>query len=178
MTFVRPKPRQSPYWATFRVPRTFTKFDLRDYLLHAYGVMTHRVTSWVASLPIQRKEQAWYGRPGDTRSYKPMPLKYMSVELDRPFVWPKDPEDTSPWDTAMFRRLEKEQTDKQREHALNYKGQTPTRNENQYRRERDRRMLTDQARALLEGRATWDNGKRLDPKWEGVVVDGEVGKSY
>ncbi|RMZ69123.1 ribosomal [Pyrenophora seminiperda CCB06] len=83
-------PRLSPYHARFLVPLDFSKYDLRDYLYHAYSVKCFNIRSYVKQMPVR-----------DTREqprhwFRPDSQKYMTVELEQPFVWPKTP-NLEPW---------------------------------------------------------------------------------
>jgi len=74
----------------------------------------------------------------------------MTVELERPFVWPAEPEDFSPWNQKEVQESEAEQNasqDKMR----------PTGDAipNTERRER----MREQAKALLEGKEKWRPSK-------------------
>jgi len=75
-------------WARFKVPLTFNKLDIRDYLFHAYGVRVLRVRSYVEQQKVIMKGRRWR---------RPQAKKFMTVEMDRPFVWPEPPTDLSPY---------------------------------------------------------------------------------
>jgi large subunit ribosomal protein L23 len=80
----------SPYHARFLVPLDFSKYDLRDYLYHAYNVKCFNIRSIVKQMPVR-----------DTREqprhwFRPESKKYMTVEMEQPFVWPQVP-DLEPW---------------------------------------------------------------------------------
>ncbi|KAF2691291.1 hypothetical protein K458DRAFT_288827 [Lentithecium fluviatile CBS 122367] len=84
-------PSLSPYHARFQVPLNFSKFDLRDYLFHAYRIKCHNIRSYVKQMPVR-----------DTREqprhfFREESKKYMTVEMDTPFVWPKEPKSWEPW---------------------------------------------------------------------------------
>ncbi|KAF9740574.1 hypothetical protein PMIN06_000297 [Paraphaeosphaeria minitans] len=84
-------PNLSPYQAKFRVPLNFCKYDLRDYLYHAYNVKVHSIRSLVKQLPVRdtiKQPRHWF---------RPENEKYMTVEMEKPFVWPEDPESWQPW---------------------------------------------------------------------------------
>jgi len=84
-------PGLSPYHARFLVPLDFSKYDLRDYLYHAYNVKCFNVRSYVKQMPIRdtvQQPRHWF---------RPDSKKYMTVEMEQPFVWPALPEDTTPW---------------------------------------------------------------------------------
>ncbi|CAO2650384.1 Nn.00g016760.m01.CDS01 [Neocucurbitaria sp. VM-36] len=83
-------PSISPYHARFLVPLDFSKYDLRDYLYHAYNVKCFNIRSYVKQMPVR-----------DTREqprhwFRPESKKYMTVEMEQPFVWPEVP-DLEPW---------------------------------------------------------------------------------
>jgi large subunit ribosomal protein L23 len=83
--------------AKFRVPLTFSKLDLRDYLWHAYNVRTVKIRSYV------QQQRVTHDRPDATapmqnKWFRPKAIKHMTVEMDKPFVWPEDPEN---WDAYV-----------------------------------------------------------------------------
>jgi large subunit ribosomal protein L23 len=88
ITFVR-TPSLPPTWATFITPLSLNKLDIRDYLWHAYGVHSLRVRSYVVQRPVQRTSTR--------RMFRGRGYKRMTVEMDKPFVWPDEPEDYSPY---------------------------------------------------------------------------------
>jgi large subunit ribosomal protein L23 len=84
-------PDLSPYHAKFRVPLNFSKYDLRDYLYHAYNVKVHSIRSLVRQMPVRdtvAQPRHWF---------RPESEKYMTVEMEKPFVWPEAPESWEPW---------------------------------------------------------------------------------
>ena|SRR5690242_624649 len=84
-------PGLSPYHARFLVPLDFSKYDLRDYLYHAYNVKCFNIRSYVKQMPIRdttAQPRHWF---------RPESQKYMTVEMEEPFVWPALPENTEPW---------------------------------------------------------------------------------
>ncbi|KAJ8108102.1 hypothetical protein OPT61_g8406 [Boeremia exigua] len=84
-------PGLSPYHARFQVPLDFSKYDLRDYLYHAYNVKCFNIRSYVKQMPIRdtvAKPRSWFREESK---------KYMTVEMEQPFVWPALPKDTKPW---------------------------------------------------------------------------------
>jgi large subunit ribosomal protein L23 len=142
------------------VPLAFNKLDIRDYLLHAYGVRSVSVRSHVAQRPP--RISSFTGRIG-----RPPPIKYMTVELERPFVWPAAPdaEEAKQWHSdALQRRVQLEKEFQARRDAYQRKGdiQSPA----HARVSEDRRLLAAQAEALLAGRVQWDNQRELDPRWK------------
>jgi large subunit ribosomal protein L23 len=80
----------SPYHARFLVPLDFSKYDLRDYLYHAYNVRCFNIRSYVKQMPVRdTREQPRHWFREDSK-------KYMTVEMEQPFVWPELP-DLRPW---------------------------------------------------------------------------------
>ncbi|KAI0424594.1 hypothetical protein F5Y09DRAFT_323950 [Xylaria sp. FL1042] len=107
VTFLSPRPNQPATFATFKVPRTFNKFDIRDYLLHAYKTPVVGVRSQLVAQP--RFKSKTHGR----LTRKP-PIKLMTVELAQPFVWPRLPPTLEPWRRRSMVKAQKMQ-DQQRE---------------------------------------------------------------
>lgn len=84
-------PGLSPYHARFLVPIDFSKYDLRDYLYHAYSVKCFNIRSYVKQMPIRdttAQPRHWF---------RPDSKKYMTVEMEQPFVWPDLPADRKAW---------------------------------------------------------------------------------
>lgn len=88
-------PRLSPYHARFQVPLNFTKFDLRDYLFHAYNVRATNIRSFVKYNAVIKSQAGPYWRPDAD--------KFMTVQMDKPFVWPEEPKNTAPWEPAEYK---------------------------------------------------------------------------
>jgi large subunit ribosomal protein L23 len=91
----------SPYHARFLVPLDFSKYDLRDYLYHAYNVKCFNIRSYVKQMPVRdtREQQRHFFRPESK--------KYMTVEMEEPFVWPELP-NLEPWGVTERKKEEKE----------------------------------------------------------------------
>jgi large subunit ribosomal protein L23 len=90
-------PGLSPYHARFQVPLDFSKYDLRDYLYHAYNVRCFNVRSNVKQMPVrdtQSQQRHWFRAESK---------KYMTVEMEQPFVWPETP-DMAPWGNSEKRQ--------------------------------------------------------------------------
>ncbi|KAI0132513.1 hypothetical protein BJ170DRAFT_250979 [Xylariales sp. AK1849] len=159
ITLCRPHRPQPPQFATFHVPLTFNKLDIRDYLLNAYGVSTIGVRSHIAQRPPRLSE--FTGRIG-----RPPPIKYMTVELEKPFVFPKEPDENAKekWHSEeMTNRIKMEKTMEERKKAFRLKGEltSPAKT----KRSIDRNMLAKQASDLLSGKTVWENKRALDPRW-------------
>ena len=91
-------PGLSPYHARFLVPLDFSKYDLRDYLYHAYNVKCFNIRSYVKQMPVrdaQAKQRSWFRADSE---------KYMTVEMEQPFVWPALPEDVKPWGIGDYKK--------------------------------------------------------------------------
>ncbi|KAI0741719.1 hypothetical protein C8Q80DRAFT_1195778 [Daedaleopsis nitida] len=79
----------NPYEATFRVPQSVTKTDIRSYLVAVYGVQTTYIRTDNYQSPLRKR----YGRPLGTitdRTYK-----RAVVGLVEPFYYPLAEEDMS-----------------------------------------------------------------------------------
>lgn len=77
----------NPYEATFRVPQSVTKTDIRSYLLAVYGVKTTyiRTDNYLAPVPTAQRAKSAY------KTYK-----RAVVGLVEPFYYPQSVEDMSP----------------------------------------------------------------------------------
>ncbi|KAH7031090.1 uncharacterized protein B0I36DRAFT_323176 [Microdochium trichocladiopsis] len=160
VTMLRPKPTTPPTLATFRVPLTFNKLDMRDYLLHAYKVETAGIRSLVAQQPIDKPKPNEKPR----RVRRPRSIKLMIVELVKPFVWPAEARDASAWKQPeiMEQALKKQDALMKKMEETQKTGKMLLRDEQE--KSRDDRQLREQAKALLE-QGGWDNQRTLDPKF-------------
>jgi len=135
-----------PNQAKFVVPLWFSKLDLRDYLYHAYAIRTHSIISYV------KQQRAKLGRINPQKSHmmrrwhRPRAKKYMTVQMEEPFVWPEEPEDLGAWGKDDMKQEEEYTRVKQKMRAPD--GDTVI---NEERREK----MKEQAKALLEGRERW-----------------------
>ncbi|KAI1386375.1 uncharacterized protein F4822DRAFT_314431 [Hypoxylon trugodes] len=154
--FLRPRDTQPPNFASFQVPLTFNKLDLRDYLLHAYNVPVLSVRSQLTQRrPIRSKVHH--------RIYRPPPIKTMTVELHQPFVWPEEPEDKSEWNTPWMEKREQErQKQEELTDSLKKSGKWPLRDETGATHE-SLELRKEAKRLLREG--NWSNRNELDPKF-------------
>lgn len=75
----------NPYEATFRVPQSLTKTDIRSYLLAMYGVKTTYIRTDNYFSPLSRNNQT--GEKGQTQSYRT--YKRAVVGLVDPFYYPQ-----------------------------------------------------------------------------------------
>ncbi|CAN8102922.1 unnamed protein product [Discula destructiva] len=156
VTFLRPKPGQSPTTATFEVPLTFNKFDFRDYLYHLYNVETTSVRSFINQrMPAQRSVSSDVGG----QWYRPRAQKLMIVDLVKPFTWPTRPAapDMDAWDHKLFMAVEKGH-----EHEVGLaeaRGSWgPQKLRSDAKIPREQRELRRQASALLAGDKIWAPG--------------------
>ncbi|KAI0045719.1 mitochondrial ribosomal protein L23 [Auriscalpium vulgare] len=85
----------NPYEATFRIPQSVTKTDVRNYLAAVYGVQTTYIRTDNYIAPITRTWNASFVRKGTHRTYK-----RAVVGLVEPFYYPQAPEDMSAEDRA------------------------------------------------------------------------------
>ena len=90
---IRPPPTAPPNFASFIVPLKLNKLDMRDYLWNVYGVSCTSVRSYIQMQKL-RNDKKGAKRPV-WKKYRPRSIKKMLVELDKPFVFPKEMEDLS-----------------------------------------------------------------------------------
>ncbi|KAG5993688.1 hypothetical protein E4U52_001753 [Claviceps spartinae] len=161
ITFLR-KDYLPPHEACFQVPLTFTKFDLRDYLWNVYDVEVTKVRSYVKELPLSQ-------RHANTRSsYRPLPLKVMTVELVKPFQWPELPTDLEPWNHQLWHTREKEMNKLQKEEVQKQESKIPLISRAPYSKER--KSLADLAKKIQSGEVKWSNDLELDPRWDTLLA--------
>ncbi|ORY13516.1 hypothetical protein BCR34DRAFT_562034 [Clohesyomyces aquaticus] len=91
VVLIRPRLSTTPFRARFRVPLNFSKFDLRDYLYHGYGVKCTNIRVYVQQQPVQDTNDA------PRRWFRPQAHKYMTIEMPNAFVWPTTPQNLDPW---------------------------------------------------------------------------------
>ncbi|KAI1327183.1 hypothetical protein F5Y16DRAFT_372894 [Xylariaceae sp. FL0255] len=157
IAFIAPRENDPPNFATFQVPLSFNKLDLRDYLLHVYGTSVISVRSAIKQHRIVQDEfYKTYKRPQST--------KYMTAVLKEPFVWPSAPEDITPWKSkASEKRAENEKIFDRRREKMVGKGeidlisQIPP-------SESDKMLRAEAERLSKEG--GWSNKLELDPKFD------------
>jgi large subunit ribosomal protein L23 len=85
-------PSSPPNFATFLVPLSLNKLDLRDYLFHAYGIRVYGVRSYIQMKKITQ-DKPGSKRPKPRKWFRPKSIKKMMVEMERPFVWPEEPKE-------------------------------------------------------------------------------------
>jgi large subunit ribosomal protein L23 len=153
--------------ATFVVPLTFNKFDLRDYLWNVYQVRVNSVRSFVNQQPIQRKG------PADKRgrTYRPEAQKMMMAELEKPFYWPeraKGEDLPEEYDWKRWRAQEDYADARSRVNRSRSSGEIPMLTE-LGEEVPGRERLRNEARELLEGKREWTTDVKLDERWSGIV---------
>lgn len=79
-----------PTFASFIVPLNLNKLDLRDYLWHAYGVPVIGVRSYIQMQKL-RQDKPGSIRISPRKWFRPRSIKKMTVEMERPFIWPEVP---------------------------------------------------------------------------------------
>ncbi|KAI0443148.1 hypothetical protein F4803DRAFT_333267 [Xylaria telfairii] len=165
ITFLAPRPNQPPTLATFKVPLTFNKFDLRDYLFHAYNTPVLAVRS-------QIRQRRTISRNHRGRLSRAPRIKTMTVQLTQPFVWPSMPTDITPWKQPSEARAVEYHKDMHRERrVIQKKGKLPLRDEKE--EPQTRKNLRKEAKRLLK-EGGWTNKRELDPRFS---EKGEVKKS-
>jgi large subunit ribosomal protein L23 len=167
VAFIRPKPKMPPNLATFVVPLTFNKFDLRDYLFHAYSVDVTSVRSFINEAAVKKK----HGTRG--KHYRPRSQKMMIAELVKPFVWPEPPakDDRDDFDYDIFSKMEsarskhlKKRADPSKIPMLSQAKLLPP----------DRAMLKEQAEEFMKN-GGWTNGRTEDgEEWKEVDEDVKI----
>lgn len=164
IVFLR-KNKQSHNEATFRVPLTFTKFDIRDYLWNLYGVEVTKVRSQVIGRPLTLRNNY------TNRYYRPRFAKVMTVGLVEPFQWPEIPRKTDDFYKSLYDLEQKKIREMREEQNLRATMQLKMMSEGG--RSPERRSLAKQAKDLLSGQKRWDNGVVLDEKWEKILEQQE-----
>lgn len=86
VALLQPKAKYTPYQASFAVPRNFNKMDLRDYLWHVYGLRALNVT-------VQLTPPVYQRGMDDHARFRGPQFKYMTIEMEEPFIWPSIPEE-------------------------------------------------------------------------------------
>ncbi|TGJ79269.1 hypothetical protein E0Z10_g9497 [Xylaria hypoxylon] len=165
VTFLAPGENQPPTFATFKVPLTFNKFDLRDYLLHAYKTPVLTVRSQLRQQRIRQSKI--HGR-----IYRPPPIKTMTVQLTKPFGWPRVPTDIKPWKKdSVAKANAQEKKNYVYRTRIEKLGKMPLRDE--MKETEGRKEMKKEAKRLLK-EGGWSNKRDLDPRF---AEEGKVKKS-
>lgn len=148
ITFLRNPKGTPPTTASFLVPLNMNKLDMRDYLYHAYDVKCLNVRSFIKQARVQQGKPDAV-KPQISRWFRPKASKKMTVEMDKPFVWPAEPEDFSPWSRQTFWDAKEENRQ--------YQESAGSMADTMFDKD-DRKLLREQARALLDGKEQWKSG--------------------
>lgn len=140
-------PKLSPYHAKFQVPLYFSKLDLRDYLYNAYNVRALSIRSVVQQQPVRDHVDAM------RQFFRPESKKFMTIEMDKPFVWPAEPESWEPWGKSERAKRDQYAIDE----AVG--GDTVA-------IRKEALALREQAQALLEGRALVEEEEKKEGEQE------------
>lgn len=74
-------PNMSPYYARFKVPRTYNKLDLRDYLFHLYGLK-------VFDMRVSLSRRKFLPQKNNRGHFLSSQEKVIVVRMEKPFIWP------------------------------------------------------------------------------------------
>lgn len=132
--------------AEFLVPLNINKFDMKDYLFHAYGIPALSIRSSIQQLSIERKNDGAYHRP---RSVKRMIVEMGPSQRGGPFVWPEEITNLEPWDKQLYDDAQR--ANEQAQQDFNRYGSKT--------RRKDLKSVKEQAEALLRDKEGWQ------PSW-------------
>lgn len=135
-------PQLPPTHAKFLVPLNFNKLDLRDYLYHVYDVKSTNIRTYIQQQKVQQ-DKPGAKAPRPRRWYRPRAIKKMTVEMDKPFVWPEQPESMDAWSKEAHDAMTKSQKQQG----------TPKEQKDEHNKTAD--ALSQQARDLLAGKTKW-----------------------
>ncbi|KAG9241790.1 hypothetical protein BJ878DRAFT_208795 [Calycina marina] len=141
-------PALPPTFATFIVPLNLNKLDIRDYLWNVYDVRVNSVRSYI-QLQKMRQDKAGAKRPAQRRWHRPRSIKRMTVEMERPFVWPEEPRDYEKWDKETHDAAEADRD----------QGEEGLRPDARRKASKERESMAEQAKQLLRQTedAEWEN---------------------
>ncbi|KAH3900304.1 related to 54S ribosomal protein L41, mitochondrial [Saccharomycodes ludwigii] len=97
---LRSNAKHTPYQAKFIVPKSFNKLDLRDYLYHVYGLRAFNITTQLLNARYVRSNVV-------SPRYRGPQIKKMTIEMDKPFIWPEEPVKNDPWLDYVSKELSK-----------------------------------------------------------------------
>ena len=147
-----------PNFASFIVPLSLNKLDLKDYLWNAYGIPVLSVRSYIQHQPVKNMKTLPNGEM--IRKWnRPNPIKKMTVEMGKReegkngrggglFVWPDmlKEDQLEPWDKDLYDAASLQQMHGYKEGV----GQLAHRFE-----QPGRQSVAEQARRLKEGKDEW-----------------------
>ncbi|EKD17452.1 mitochondrial 54S ribosomal protein uL23m [Drepanopeziza brunnea f. sp. 'multigermtubi'] len=139
-------PELPPTTASFEVPLNLNKLDIRDYLWNVYGVQVLGVRSYIQQQKV-RQDKPGAQRVAQRKWYRPRAIKRMLVEMEKPFVWPAEPENFDPWDKKTFDAAKKDREQTSEVYNPEYR----------LKPARDRESIAEQAKSLLKGETTWQS---------------------
>ena len=149
------------------------KLDLKSYLQNAYALRCISIRSFVQQQPV-REDRPGARMPQPRRFFRPRAIKKMTIEMERPFVWPPAIEDFAPWDKDRFdgaREAQKEQqAEMQRGQEGNPKGLLGA------KEKEDRAVLRKQAEKLLKGERRWVGGGGGAARSGGALAVGDLSR--
>ena len=136
--------------ASFIVPLSFNKLDLKDYLWHAYKIPVLSVRSYVLQQKV-RPDKPGTVDPMPRKWYRERSTKRMIVEMGEgehggPFVWPDEIKDFAEWDKEQYDMIEEEQ---------DFSQDALRRRQYGLVKKKDGATLAEQAKKLLEGKEAW-----------------------
>ncbi|KAH8585548.1 hypothetical protein B0O99DRAFT_646678 [Bisporella sp. PMI_857] len=155
-------PKLPPTYASFLVPLNLNKLDLRDYLWNAYNIRSLSVRSYIQMQKL-RQDKPGAKRPSPRKWYRPRSIKKMTVEMDRPFVWPEEPTDYEKWDKKTYDAAQEARTEEE-EMMHRDARQKPS---------RERKSIAQQARQLLADAERRTRGESKS-QWENIGEEVEV----
>ncbi|EXJ95820.1 hypothetical protein A1O1_00944 [Capronia coronata CBS 617.96] len=137
-------PHLGPRYAAFDVPLHFSKLDMKAYLKDVYNVDVLHIRSVVIQSKVQRKDATSPYTQGAL--FRPPSQKKMTVQLAKPFVYPAEIKDLSPWEYDTYWNTMKAYVAEQRENSI--WGSTQPNLEH-------RKSIAQQAQQLLKGKDKW-----------------------
>ncbi|MCJ1416098.1 hypothetical protein MMC32_002433 [Xylographa parallela] len=150
LTLIR-TPHLPPTMASFLVPLSLNKLDLKDYLYNVYNIPVLSIRSFIHQSRV-RQDKPGAKLPRPRRWYRPKAIKKMTVEMGKvegmaggAFVWPKEEEDLEPWDKKAWDAAQEAQEVENDKFGPDAAKLPPA----------DRKTMAEQAKALLEGKLIW-----------------------
>jgi hypothetical protein len=69
------------------------KLDFRDFLFHGYGVRAFNVRTFIKQRPVEVAYSfpLLKGKSSKPQWHRRRAIKFMTIEMDEPFVWPEMP---------------------------------------------------------------------------------------
>ncbi|EXJ84392.1 hypothetical protein A1O3_05059 [Capronia epimyces CBS 606.96] len=137
-------PHLGPRYAAFDVPLHFSKLDMKAYLKNIYNVDVLHIRSVVIQAKVQRTDPSSPYSQGAL--FRPPSQKKMTVQLAKPFVYPEEIEDLSPWEHDSYWTTMKALIADQRQESI--WGSTQPNLEH-------RKSIAYQAQQLLRRKSKW-----------------------